>query len=271
MPESTNVSYQAMYEFAVDLAKSAGQLVAQQRAELTIEFKGENAAELVTQADIAADKLITNSIKKQFPDHQILSEELSPTSEADAEHLWVIDPIDGTVNYAHGHSQVAISIAYFHKGKVKVGVVYNPFTAELFSAQKDQGAVLNNQQIRCSDKQEMKRALIATGFPYIKDNLDILMLRLQTVLEHCADIRRIGSAALDICWVACGRLDAYYESVQAWDFAAAQLIATEAGATFGHIHPVDENPQLDGSNIIVATPGIYSPLKSLLIEAERNH
>jgi len=259
----------SMLEFAERCARQAGQLIAGQRHQLTIQFKGSAAEELVTQADIAADTLICDAIKEQFPEHQILSEELSPGNPTDVTHLWVIDPIDGTVNYAHQHSQVAISIAYFFQGQVSAAVVYNPFSDELFAAEQGQGATLNGQPIRCSDKTELKRALIATGFPYVKDELPLLMRRLNTVLANCADIRRLGSAALDICWVACGRLDGYYESVKPWDFAAAQLIATEAGARFGHIYVPDGNPQLEGDNLLISNPALFEPLRQLLLRADQ--
>lgn len=252
---------------ALRLAKKAGDLIAKQRSTLAVTFK--DGVELVTQADVAADKLITEGIHKNYPEHVILSEELNPDQLTDAEHLWVIDPIDGTVNFAHKHPQVAISIAYYHKGKARIAVVHNPFLNETFHARLGRGARLNDLPIRCSNKTELSRSLIATGFPYVRDDLPLLMRRLESVLSHCADIRRIGSAALDICWVACGRLDGYYESVKPWDFAAAQLIAREAGATFGHIHDLADNInfELCGDNIIIANPAIYPLLRKILQEA----
>lgn len=256
---------------ALRLAKEAGDLIASQRKSLSLSYK--NGSELVTQADVAADELITAAIRRNYPDHQILSEELNPDELAKAgqqEHLWIVDPIDGTVNFAHNHPQVAVSIAYYHKGKARVGVVHNPFLNETFHAQAGKGARLNDVPIHCSDKTDLGRSIIATGFPYEIDNLALLMRRLEHVLAHCADIRRLGSAALDICWVACGRLDGYYESVKPWDFAAAQLIAREAGACFGHIQALNEdiNPQLCGDSILISAPSLFKPLQALLAEAE---
>ena len=246
------------------------QLIASQRKSLSLSYK--NGSELVTQADVAADELITAAIRRNYPDHQILSEELNPDELAKAgqqEHLWIVDPIDGTVNFAHNHPQVAVSIAYYHNGKARVGVVHNPFLNETFHAQAGKGARLNDVPIHCSDKTDLGRSIIATGFPYEIDNLALLMRRLEHVLAHCADIRRLGSAALDICWVACGRLDGYYESVKPWDFAAAQLIAREAGACFGHIQALNEemNPQLCGDNILISAPSLFKPLQALLADA----
>ncbi len=256
---------------ALRMAKEAGDLIAGQRKSLSLSYK--NGSELVTQADVVADELITATIRRNYPDHQILSEELNPDELVNAgqqEHLWIVDPIDGTVNFAHGHPQVAVSIAYYHKGKARVGVVHNPFMDETFHAQAGKGARLNDLPIHCSEKTDLARSIIATGFPYEIDNLPLLMKRLEQVLAHCADIRRLGSAALDICWVACGRLDGYYESVKPWDFAAAQLIAREAGASFGHIQPlsVEVNPQLCGDNILITAAPLFNPLQALLREAE---
>ena len=254
---------------ALRLAKLAGKLIGDHRKSLEIHFKDD--IELVTQADVAADRLICQGILNEYPDHKILSEELNPAQMTDVEHLWIIDPIDGTVNFAHQHYQVGVSIAYYFQGRAQVGVVHCPFINETFYAELGKGAWLNEQEIKCSDQNELKRALIATGFPYERDEIKMkqLIARVSTVLNSCADIRRLGSAALDICWVACGRMDAYYESVKPWDFAAAQLIAREAGATFGHIHelPADANKELWGDDLLISTPACYQPLQKLLAEA----
>ncbi|MCD8522982.1 MAG: inositol monophosphatase [Saccharospirillaceae bacterium] len=262
------ISNQRLYDTALQLARQAGEAISRQRHQLDIQFK--QGTELVTQADVAADQIIRDGILARFPHHQILSEELSPDHPTDSEHLWIIDPIDGTVNYAHLHPQVAISIAYYHHGEAQVAVVHNPFMGETFSAIHGLGARLNERPIHCAATQDMRRALIATGFPYEKHDIPRLMQRLQAVLTQCADMRRLGSAALDICWVACGRLDGYYETVKPWDFAAAQLIAREAGVQFGHIHPLAEglNPQLIGENILLAVPALFSPLQQLLQQAD---
>jgi len=253
---------------AMRLATQAGDLIATQRRSLNVSYKGDT--ELVTQADVAADKLITEGIRRIYPDHDILSEELNPDQATNSEHLWIIDPIDGTVNFAHHHPQVAVSIAYYHKGKARLGVVHNPFLNETFHAQAGKGARLNDVPIRVSKTTELRRALVATGFPYVREDLPLLMRRLEAVLEQCADIRRLGSAALDICWVACGRLDAYYESVKPWDFAAAQLIAREAGATSGHINdlPPGTNPELCGDDLLITTPELFQAMRKTLQSAQ---
>mgnify|MGYP001214882017 FL=1 len=265
------MNYQPMLDLALDLAQRAGDEINRQRSALQINFKYDGS-ELVTQADVAADHLIAAGIQQAFPDHQLLSEELGPDNPMDCEHLWIIDPIDGTVNYAHGHYNVAVSIAYYHNGEARAAVVHNPFLNETFTALSGAGAWLNGQPIRCSDKDELRRAIVATGFPYQKDTIPQVVARVATVLTHCADIRRLGSAALDMCWVACGRVDAYYENVKPWDFAAAQLIAREAGARFGHIHalPAGQNPQLESRNIMVTAPALFEPLQQLLQAADQS-
>ncbi len=254
---------------ALRLAHRAGALIREQRRQLDISFKG--GTELVTQADVAADKLITDGISGCYPDHLILSEELNPEQPTDAESLWIIDPIDGTVNYAHRHPQCAVSIAFYHHGKPVVGVVHNPFLNETFHAIHKKGAFLNDRPIRVSRTEEMHRALIATGFPYTKETIPLLMKRLTAIMTECADVRRLGSAALDICWVATGRLDGYYESVKPWDFAAARLIAAEAGATTGHIFPLADgvNADLEGNNLLISTPALFEGLQSMLQAAEQ--
>jgi len=262
------MNLQVSLQFLTTLANTAGDEISRQRNQLDIRFKGGD--ELVTQADIAADQIIRDAIQTHFPDHQILSEELAPDADTSSEHLWIIDPIDGTVNYAHHHPQVAISIAYYFQGNAQLAVVHNPFANETFSAEKNNGAKLNGKEIHCAQTTDLRRALIATGFPYHKNTIPQLMKRLSVVLEKCADLRRIGSAALDICWVACGRIDGYYETVKPWDFAAAQLIAREAGAQFGHFHepPAGENPEIWSEDILVSVPALYEPLKALLIQAD---
>lgn len=256
-------------EFSQALARTAGELIVRERAgaALTHEYKSDD--ELVTNADLKADRLICDRIAEQFPKHLIISEESSPDvgniQESDVP-VWIIDPIDGTVNYAHGLNQSAISIAYVDAGKIQVGVVFNPFTDEMFSAELGAGAHMNGNPIQVSSETEMKRALIATGFPYDKSAIEPMIKRVHAVLSNCADIRRLGSAALDICFLAMGRLDGYYESLSIWDFAAAQLIAKEAGAHFGHFSPVPESidPQFYDRDILIANPSIYSQLLALL-------
>lgn len=265
----TQPDYSAILQFARTIAREAGVLIRETRtrADVTKSFKHGN--ELVTNADLLADRLLCERIQARYPGHLILSEESSPNLGKVEEiqgGLWIIDPIDGTVNFAHGHIQSAVSVAFFDQQQVRAGVVYNPFTDEMFSAESGKGATLNDKSIHVAQETDLRRALIATGFPYDKSDISALVARVHVILSHCADIRRLGSAALDICWLAAGRIDGYYESLSVWDFAAAQLVATEAGARFGHFSPLPEsaNPQLWGEDILVANPALYPQLLKLL-------
>jgi myo-inositol-1(or 4)-monophosphatase len=229
-----------------------------------------DGVELVTNADLAAHDLIKREIRALYPDHEILSEEDTIHDGYTYEKpTWIVDPIDGTVNYANGHFMSAISIAYAENHRVRVGVVYNPFLEELFYAAENTGAFLNGKQIQVKDVSRLNECLVATGFPYTRDTVPEIVRRLERVLPHVRDIRRLGSAALDICWVACGRLQGYYEaSLHVWDAAAGLLIASEAGARIGQF--IDElgNPLpvgLRSNNLIVTSPKVYEELNGLLV------
>lgn len=259
-------------DFAERLARDAGELIHRERSQNTLRTDYKQQTELVTHADILADEFITGAIQAAYPDHRILSEEAMPDLRQ-AENLdtplWIVDPIDGTVNYAYGHPQVAVSIAYAEKGQVQAGIVHAPFAGETFRAVRGSGATLNGERIQHSGASSLRQALFATGFPYTKDNLAPLLKRLDVMIHHCRDLRRIGSAALDICWVACGRLDIYYETVSPWDFAAAKLIAREAGARAGHFTEVPEGYPEDlwGQNNLVTAPELYERVRELLAKA----
>lgn len=259
-------------EFAAQLAHGAGELIRQYRGKADFLRFFKQGTELVTDADFAADKFISGKIGERFPDHAIVSEELAPDTSAIKDikgPFWIIDPIDGTVNFAHGHNQSAVSIAFVNDQQVLLGVVFNPFTDEMFTAQKGEGAFLNGNPIRVAEESQIGRAIIATGFPYEKSNLEPMIKRLRAVLTNCADIRRLGSAALDICWVASGRLDGYYESLSLWDFAAARLIALEAGAKCGNFSEVPEgiDPQFYDQDLLVTNEVLFPQLLTVLQSA----
>lgn len=262
-----------LLQFAMETARAAGSLIVHEREHAGKQHDYKGGHELVTQADLKADDLICSAIKATYPEHEILSEESSPEVGAiweRVEHVWIVDPIDGTVNYAHGLNQSAISIACCINGEVAVGVVFNPFTEEMFHACQGQGAFRNDKPINVATENELSRSIIATGFPYVKDELGPMIPRLEAVLTHCADIRRLGSAALDICFLAMGRLDGYYESLSIWDFAAARLIALEAGAQCGHFSevPAGIDPQFYDRDILIANPELYPQLQALLAAAK---
>jgi len=185
---------------------------------------------LVTEADHASEKAIMDTIKEAFPDHYILSEEAGEL-RMDSTYKWIIDPIDGTVNYAHGIPLCCVSIALEHEGKMIYGAVYNPFMNEFFYAEKGGGAILNGEKIRVSMKETVMDSCVVTGFPYTF--LDVPNGPLDAFgrfIRRGVPVRRLGSAAIDLCWVACGRFDAFFEhKLQPWDSAAGFLILEEAG------------------------------------------
>ncbi|TVU70032.1 MULTISPECIES: inositol monophosphatase family protein [Cobetia] len=259
-------------ERATELARMAGERMIKAREEQGFAHHYKKGDELVTDIDVAIDTLLAEALEAEFPEDARLTEELSPERDVIATKggLWVIDPIDGTVNFAHGLRHVAVSIAWCERGKIQMGVVHAPFLGETFTAIRGKGAWLNGESISVSGMEEMSRALVATGFPYNRDSRPPLLKRLSAMLLVCQDVRRNGSAALDLCDVACGRLDAYYESVSPWDFAAGLLIAREAGARTGHLYRCPDGipEELYGENIVVSTPELHAPLKRLLEDAD---
>jgi len=190
----------------------------------------EGVNNLVTEADHASEKIIIETIRNEFPDHAILSEEIGSLATP-SEYKWIIDPIDGTVNFANRIPICCVSIAVEHNGEVIMGAVYNPFINEFFFAQKGHGATLNNKAIRVSNKSEVLRSCLVTGFPYTYLDMPNGPLQIfERFIRRGIPVRRLGSAAIDLCWVAAGRFDGFYEmNLQAWDSAAGFHIVEEAG------------------------------------------
>ena len=217
-----------MLDFAIRVAQDAGCLIRDRvGTRLNVAHKGE--IDLVTDVDLASEKLIREAIATHYPRHQILGEE-EGLAETNSDYRWIIDPLDGTSNYAHGFPVFCVSIALEHRGVMILGVVYDPMRGELFSAERSGGATLNHKTIRVSTTPKLSSSMLATGFPY-----DIRTARL-TNLDHWSSfamhsqaLRRCGSAALDLCYVACGRFDGFWElSLNPWDMAAGALIVQEA-------------------------------------------
>ncbi|MFP8965363.1 inositol monophosphatase family protein [Pokkaliibacter sp. CJK22405] len=254
---------------AEKLAYQAGELLIEERQKSRFDQHYKQGIELVTSADIAVDELIRAGILAHFPHHQILSEELAPQVDASLARssvLWVIDPIDGTINFANGHPHVAISIGVAINGVTQVAVVYSPFLKECFKAIRGQGATLNGEGIAVKPPESLGKTVVATGFPYDKSQVPHLAGRLSTVLQQVQDIRRTGCASLDLCSVAAGRYGAYYEDVKPWDMAAGLLIAEEAGAKVGHFSErIDDWPaSIDGRQVMAAPASVYQALFDVL-------
>lgn len=218
-----------MLNFAIRVAQEAGRLL-RDRVGTKIDVAHKGAINIVTDVDLASERLIREAIATQYPRHQVLAEE-GGLAESSSEYRWVIDPLDGTTNYAHGYPVFCVSIALEYQGETILGVVYDPMRDELFTAERGGGAVLNNRPVRVSTTASLMESLLSTGFPY-----DIRTSML-TNLDHWANfamnaqaLRRDGAAALDLCYVACGRYDGFWElNLSPWDMAAGGLIVTEAG------------------------------------------
>lgn len=265
--------YAARLKFCVSTAQRAGEIIYSIRQKGLVEHRYKDGIELVSSADEAAHQFIQTEIERQYPRDAVLSEEGNHAGRETIMDpaVWIVDPIDGTVNFLHGQDCVAIAIAYAENGTVKAGVVHAPFRGETFAAIKGEGAWLNNRAIGVSETTRLRDALIGTGFPHDREDLTLLIRRLVSVLRSCQDLRRLGSPALDICFVADGRLDGFYEgSLRPWDVGAAALIAREAGAHWGHLNgvPDSEPSDLYGKDVVVATPAIFDSLAGVLKEAD---
>jgi len=213
----------------------------------------EGVNNLVTEADHAAEKAIISVIKNKFPDHQVLAEESGQLFDA-SEYKWIIDPIDGTINFAHGIPLNCVSIAVEHNGVIIMGAVYNPHLKEFFVAEKGKGATLNDQPIQVSKETKAIKACLVTGFPYTYINLPNGPLEVfEKFIRKGVPVRRLGSAAIDLCWVAAGRFDGFYEhKLEPWDSAAGVLIVEEAGGT---VTDLEGNPFSIYQHKVLATNG----------------
>jgi myo-inositol-1(or 4)-monophosphatase len=215
---------------AWEAANAAGEIIRESwHQPKTIDYKG--AIDLVTTIDRETERKIVEVLQRNFPDHAILAEEETDLRGDNNEYRWIIDPLDGTTNFAHGYPQVSISVGLEQSGRLILGLVYDPLRRECFRAVKGQGATLNGSPIQISTVNELDKALLATGFPYDRrEKADYYLSFFKAFLTRCQGIRRNGSAALDLCYVACGRIDGFWElKLKPWDIAAASLIVTEAG------------------------------------------
>ena len=249
--------------------QKAAEAVRRKFGKVGYELKGK--ANLVTAADLASQRAILALIKKHFPKHDYLAEE-GAVKSTHAAYTWVIDPLDGTTNFAHTFPQYSISVALFHGNTPVLAGVSNPFSGETFLAQKGKGATLNGEKIHVSQTSTLSQALLVTGFPYNRFyHMPELINRFGLFLDACHDVRRLGSAALDLCWVAAGRLDGYWEeSLQPWDVAAGTLILQEAGGRvtsfsakpFGKINEY-------GQTLVASNGAIHAPMLRIIRQSQR--
>lgn len=260
------VDMRELLTLASGLAERAGELVHRKRADFLSEpalATKSSPTDLVTEADRAAERLIVEGILAERPGDAILGEEGGQQGRGDTGVRWVIDPIDGTVNYVYGQPHYAVSIAAEIEGRSVVGVVLNPATGERWTAIAGEGAWRNGRRLRCSGQDRLAEALVATGFSYVSEKRAKQGAVVAALLPEIRDIRRGGSCALDLCYVAEGRVDAYYEQgVQRWDAAAGGLIATEAGAKLSGLAGRDWSPNM----VLAAGPGLHGHLDKILTE-----
>jgi len=255
-------------ELAERLAREAGQLQRESyEGEFEIHTKSA-AIDLVTDVDRACERLIVDAIQAERRGDAILAEEGGGSDDPDAEWRWVIDPLDGTVNYAHGYPRFCVSIGVERAGRREVGVVYDPLLDELYHATHGGGAWLGERRLSVSSCKRLDRALLSTGFAYdVHEAKDDNLESFRNVVKSARGIRRDGSAALDLCYVAAGRLDAYWElKLHPWDVAAGYLIVDEAG---GRISDLDNGPADRAGRAVVATNGgVHDQLLSKLAPAK---
>lgn len=248
-----------MLRKAIEAARLAGEAIrhySHQAHKLTVENKAHN--DFVTKVDRESENLIVRLLQKAYPDHAFLGEEGGKQGESDYE--WVIDPLDGTTNFLYGIPQFSVSIALKHKGRLAVGVVYDPLRDEVFSAARGEGATLNSKRIRVSERSSMQGALLGTGIPFRADqNLDMYLQSMKVLLPETAGVRRMGSAALDLAYVASGRFDGFWEiGLHEWDMAAGLLLIQEAGGLASDL--TGNHTHLQTGNVVAANPKIFKEM-----------
>ncbi len=253
----------AMLNVAIMAARRGGDSLVRNMKKLDklkVEQKGQN--DFVSEADHEAERAVIETILKHYPEHAIQAEESGTTGDSD--YVWIIDPLDGTTNYLHGFPVFCVSVALAHKGRVEHGAVYDPLRQELFTASRGSGAQLDGRRIRVSGQSRLAMSLLGTGFPYRSSNeaFTPYVNMLASAMKASAGIRRPGSAALDLCYVAAGRLDAFWETgLMAWDLAAGCLIIREAG---GIVSALDGGENyMETGHVLCGTPKIYSQLARL--------
>jgi len=259
-------SLHPMLNIAITAARAAGAIINRGSRELdllTVKHKGVN--DFASEVDDAAEAIIIETVLAAYPGHGILAEESGRMhGSKDSEFTWIIDPLDGTTNFLHGFPVYCVSIALAHRGVVQQAVVYDPTRNDLFYASRGRGAFLNDRRLRVSKRIRLSDSLIGTGFPFRKgDSFQRYMKLFETVMQSCAGVRRPGAAALDLCYVAAGWYDGFFETgLNAWDVAAGSLIITEAGGLVGNF--TGDSDFMHQREIVAGSPKIYGQLVTLL-------
>lgn len=248
---------------AVRAAKLSGEFILNNLGKVSksgINLK--QASDFVTYVDKESEQIIIKTIKERFPEHTFLAEE---SLKEDGNYLWIIDPLDGTTNYIHGYPMFSVSIALRHENEIETGVILDPLRNELYTAIKGRGAYLNDRPIRVSEVKELRNGLITTGFPFRqKEKIDLYLKLFKNLLRRVSDIRRAGSAALDLAHLACGRCDGFFElGLSPWDVAAGSLLIKEAGGVVTDFGGTEE--YIKTGNIVAGTPALH---KEILMEVK---
>ena len=251
---------------AVKAARRAGTVISRGARDLdllTVTSKGPK--DFVSEIDREAERQIVETLLTAYPDHAILAEEgTAKGANADAENVWIIDPLDGTTNFLHGFPQYCVSIALAHRGQVTQAVIYDPCRNDLFTATRGRGAFLNDRRMRVSRRTHLRDCLIGTGFPFRDGSyLDTYLSMMKTMIEHTAGLRRPGAAALDLAYVAAGFYDGFWEvGLNPWDVAAGSLLVQESGGLIGDL--AGEGNFLYGGQVIAANPKVFAQMVTAL-------
>jgi myo-inositol-1(or 4)-monophosphatase len=260
-----SVALHPLVNIGIRAARRAGNVIFRSLNRLeSLEVSAKGRNDFVTDVDRNAEQEIIETIRRAYPDHGFLAEESGATAGKGDEFVWIIDPLDGTTNFLHGFPQFCVSIAVQHRGRIEHAVIYDPMRQELFTASRGQGAQLDDKKMRVSKSKGLDGALVGTGFPYRANLrwLDSYLAMFKAVTLATAGLRRPGSAALDLAWVAAGRTDAFWElGLSPWDTAAGSLLITEAGGRIGTLTGADY--QLNG-DVVAGSPKTYEALIALL-------
>jgi len=241
------------------MARQAGRILSDgYEKNFQVDYKGE--IDLVTEIDRQSEDYILGEISRKFPGHSIMAEESGDTNGS-TEHLWIVDPLDGTVNYAHGVPLFSVAIAYAHRGELTLGAVYDPMRDEMFLAEKGRGAWLNGRPLKVKQVADLGRSLLVTGFPYdVRTTANNNLQNYAKFALNSQGVRRLGSAALDLCYVGAGRFDGYWElSLKAWDLSAGALVAMEAGAKVTDVRG-EVNFFKPPLSVIAANPALHAKI-----------
>jgi len=248
---------------AVKAARRAGQIISRASLDISqLQVSAKQQSDYVTEVDKLAESAIIEVLREAYPSHAILAEESG--SSGQSEYEWIIDPLDGTTNFIHGFPQYAVSIGLAHKGVLTHAVIFDTNRNELFTGSKGGGAFLNEKRLRVSKRSKLDEALIGTGFPYRSfDHIDAYLAIFRELTQKTSGLRRPGAASLDLAYVACGRLDGFWEfGLSPWDMAAGALLVTEAGGLISDLN--GEHAYMQSGNVIAGNPKIFSQLLQIM-------